>query len=167
MLRSVGAIYSRLKYRGEGYGGLIVEALIAKAQADQQAAILLFSDIGAEFYSQYGFHEIGTIEFSVPLQIGHLDKKKLGSVKYKVTPLAKANLEEMERHHRRWLSRRPFGVRRSLDYFRYNVRIEDYLNRHSRLPWPMLQVITVHAENNGPNYGAGSGHKTEMAYAIY
>ncbi|MBU6452149.1 MAG: GNAT family N-acetyltransferase [Cyanobacteria bacterium REEB67] len=150
----VGAIYSMQKYRGQGFGAKIVEAMIEKAQDDKQAAVLLFSDIGTAFYEQFGFYEMGTIEFSLPVEGAGIDAKKLSGAHYKVTPLIEADLELMERHHRRWLAQRPFGVCRSLDYFRYKVHKEDYLNRHSRLPWPKLHTIMV-------------GDGLDLAYVIY
>lgn len=151
----VGAIFSRKKYRGRGFGGKIVQSIIEKGRADGQAALLLFSDIGTEFYEQYGFREIGAVELQILLEEKQIDRQKLAGVEYKVTPLQEIDLELMERHHRRWLRRRPFGVSRSLDYFAYKARKEIYLNRYSRLPWPMLHVITLENQSG------------DLAYAIY
>ena len=151
----LGAIFSRHKFRGRGFGGKIVQSVVEKAKKDGQSGLLLFSDIGLSFYEQYGFREIGSVEVSFYVEAQHIDRKKLEGVDYDVFPLYTCDLELMERHHRRWLARRPFGVRRSLDYFRYKVKKEHYLNKHSRLPWPMLHVISM----RGPG--------TDMAYAIY
>ena len=152
----VGAIYSIDKFRGQGYGGKIVRAATQKAHQDKQTALLLFSDIGHAFYAQYGFYPAGSIEISVHVNKSALDTKKLKATRYKRMPLYRAPLEEMERYHRRWLARRPFGISRSLDYFKYKVRKEDFLNRHSNLPWPMLHVIMVEGKE-----------ASDMAYAIY
>jgi GNAT superfamily N-acetyltransferase len=151
----VGAIFSRKKFRGRGFGGKMVQAVIEKAKQDEQAALLLFSDIGVEFYEQYGFREIGSLELSIVVDEKKIDRNKLLGIDYVVTPLPEIDFDLLERHHRRWLRRRPFGVSRSLDYFAYKARKENFLNVHSGLPWPMLHVITV---TNG---------SSDLAYAIY
>ncbi|MBS2006421.1 MAG: GNAT family N-acetyltransferase [Cyanobacteria bacterium SZAS TMP-1] len=152
----VGAIFSRNKFRGRGFGGKIVQAVVEKARIENQAGLLLFSDIGLAFYEQYGFRDVGSVEVSVTVDADRIKRDTLAAVDYDVCPLYTSDLEMLERHHRRWLRRRPFGVRRSLDYFAYKVRKENYLHKYSRLPWPMLHVITV----------KGQSH-TDMAYAIY
>ncbi len=151
----VGAIFSRMKFRGRGFGGKIVQSAIEKAKEDGRAALLLFSDIGAAFYEQYGFREIGSVELAILVDKDKIDSGKLSGIDYDVTPLFQSDFDLLERHHRRWLRRRPFGVCRSLDYFAYKARKENFLNLYSRLPWPMLQVITV------------KGNKGDLAYAIY
>jgi len=151
----VGAIFSRNKFRGQGFGGKIVQAVIQKAKRDKQAGLLLFSDIGEAFYEQYGFNEIGSIEMTVVVDREQTDQDKLSGVDYHVIPFHLANFDLLDRHHRRWLRRRPFGVSRSLDYFAYKARKEDFLNRHSTLSWPMLQLIMVED---------GQGN---LSYAVY
>lgn len=150
----VTAIYSRQKFRGRGFGGKIVQAVIEKAHQEGHSALLLFSDIGLEFYEQYGFNEIGTLDLEIVIDQEHIDHGKLSGVAYEVVPLFQSDFDLLARHHRRWLRRRPFGISRSQDYFAYKARKENFLNLHSRLSWPMLQVIAIQAHN-------------EMAYAIY
>jgi predicted acetyltransferase len=151
----VGAIFSCKKFRGRGFGGKIVQSVIEKAKQDRQAALLLFSDIGAAFYEQYGFREIGSVELEIMVDHDKIDHEKLSRIHYQVVPLSRADFDLLELHHRRWLRRRPFGISRSLDYFAYKARKENFLNLHSQLPWPMLQVITV------------QGNCCDIAYAIY
>jgi GNAT superfamily N-acetyltransferase len=148
----VGAIFSLKKFRGRGFGGKMVQSVIEKGRQDGKAALLLFSDIGLAFYEQYGFREIGTVELSIFVDASHIDQRKLHGVKYDVTPLSEIDFNLLERHHRRWLRRRPFGVSRSLDYFAYKARKERFLHEHSRLPWPKLHVITVQNDSGDLGY---------------
>ncbi|CAN5500361.1 hypothetical protein BH11CYA1_BH11CYA1_33320 [soil metagenome] len=138
----VGALYSRRKFRGKGFGARFMEEFLDRAESIGAAGVLLFSDIGPEFYEQLGFQELSSLDFSIDLAVA---KWSLPSGAYcpefTCAALTHEDIELMHRYHQRWLARRPFAVRRSAKYWHYKIAKELFLHQNSTLAWPQLQLL--------------------------
>jgi len=140
----IGALFSRRKFRGQGLGGRFMEEFIERAEAIGAAGILLFSDIGSEFYEKYGFQELSSLDFSIDLALAQWRLPNGAKCPaFTIEAVSHAHTEILHRYHQRWLARRPFAVRRSEKYWHYKIAKELFLNQNSGLSWPCLQLLTV------------------------
>jgi GNAT superfamily N-acetyltransferase len=145
----LGAIYTKEAFRGKGYATELMQHMISLAESDNLDGIILFSDIGAEFYQSFGFLEFGSANFSIELPIskdveGFPNRKepRHRHVSY-FNHLGKHNIGFVERHYMRWLRTQPFGIVRTSDYWSYKVSEEEFLHHYSKLSWPQLWLISV------------------------
>ncbi|MDX1986816.1 MAG: GNAT family N-acetyltransferase [Candidatus Obscuribacter sp.] len=140
----LGAIYTPEAYRGRGYARVLLKLLEEEATAQGKDGLLLFSDIGSDFYSSCGFQEMSAATFTLELRpTGSVD-----ACDYQVVSLSDYPSGALQRHYSRWLARERLAVERSEDYFNYKIMKESYLHRHSKLSWPELLVLTA-PEMNG------------------
>ena len=56
----LGAVFTQPAYRGRGAARELIERLLARATADGAEIALLFSEIGADYYTRLGFESIPT-----------------------------------------------------------------------------------------------------------
>ena len=158
----VGAVHTLDRYRGQGYARYLLEDVLALSEVEKADGVILFSDIGPELYEEFGFVEIGSAEFSVHLDFqqhnliqsaspAHLTMSS-EDPRFKTLPLKEADLSWLSRHHRRWLRNQPFGVVRDLGYWHYKIVREDFLNLHSSLQWPQLQLTMLDAPQEPHGY---------------
>lgn len=136
----IGAMYTPLARRERGYGQTLLRAVIDKARRENADGILLFSDIGEEFYEQVGFELIGGASFSLDLPRFASESMEPGP---KSKLLEKSDIGFIERHYTRWLASRPFAVERSENYWLYKIAKEKYLQENSRLSWPGLILLEL------------------------
>jgi hypothetical protein len=61
-------------------------------------------------------------------------------------------ITEMSRHYARWLSRQPFGIERSEEYFAYRLGRERFIARRSKLGWPELIITMAYGSANDCGY---------------
>lgn len=61
----IGAVFTQPAHRGRGQGRAIVERLLERSAADGFEQALLFSEIGAAYYSALGFDEIPTFDLTL------------------------------------------------------------------------------------------------------
>ncbi len=59
-LLGLGAVFTQPRHRGHGYARQVIERLLARAVADGFDLVLLFSEIGADYYSRLGFRPVPT-----------------------------------------------------------------------------------------------------------
>ena len=58
----IGRMAVQRKQRGQGIGGMLLDAAIAEARRQARAQIFLHAQCHAEsFYAQFGFHRVGSI----------------------------------------------------------------------------------------------------------
>lgn len=144
----VGALFSRRKYRGQGFGSEFMEQFIARALDIEAKGIVLFSDIGADFYERFGFQELSSVDFSINTSEAGWQSGAEPLLDYEIEPLAFEHADYLARYHRRWLSKRPFGIERDDDYWHYKIAKENFLHEHSRLSWPRLQLLKISEKGN-------------------
>jgi GNAT superfamily N-acetyltransferase len=168
-VRGLGAIYTREEFRGQNFARSMVEDVIEFCALEDIDAIVLFSDIGADFYQSFGFVELGSANFSVSLK----PKLSFPSASFKTpeeatsTPsaLAKPKVERaktqalshndvpwLAMHYRRWLRYQPFGVYRCDHYWHYKISRENFLHANSKLSWPALEITKLELDSNIGGY---------------
>lgn len=136
----IGAVYTKVQERGQGLASDLLEELVEQALKQSIDGLLLFSDIGADFYSSHGFYPCGTASFDLNMP-GNLSVKN--SPDYQTTLLRDSDIQFLQCHYQQWLARQPFGVNRDSFYWQYKINKEAYLADHSRLSWPALLCLTV------------------------
>ncbi len=136
----IGAVYTRAQNRHQGLASDMLEELVEQALAEDIDGLLLFSDIGADFYNSHGFYPLGAASFTLHLP-GNLEVHQQPI--YQVELLKDSDIDFLQRHYQQWLSRQPFGVIRDQFYWHYKINKEAYLSSHSRLSWPALICLTV------------------------
>lgn len=136
----IGAVYTRAQNRHQGLASDLIEELVERALVQDIDGLLLFSDIGADFYNSHGFYPSGAASFTLHLPSDlevHLEPS------YQVELLKNSDIDFLERHYQQWLARRPFGVIRDQFYWHYKINKEAYLASNSRLSWPSLICLIV------------------------
>lgn len=134
----LGAIYTPEVHRGRGYARRLLELLQEEARAQGKDGLLLFSDIGSDFYGSCGFLEMSAATFT--LEINGSFQVEAGA--YQVVSLSDFPAGTLARHYSRWLARERLAVERDETYFSYKIMKEGYLHSHSQLSWPGLLVMT-------------------------
>lgn len=143
----IGAIFTRPAFRGRGFGGALLEEVIGRAEAEGRDGLILFSDID-NYYEHHGFHALSSIDFYFSVNAPSA-ASTVESPKYKVESLGFAHIDTLERYHRRWQARRPFGLVRTASMWHYKIAKENFLHQNSRASWPGLNVLFV---ENTPGY---------------
>ncbi len=165
----IGAVYTQLSCRNMGHASELMEAAIELARSENFQGLLLFSDIECEFYSRFGFEEIGAADLLIhlpflkgkPVFPPHIkvendafmsieiEGKQFDLHNEKFLP---DHLDYTTRHYRQWLRRQPYGIDRDRQYFSYKLMREMFLHNHSRLAWPALSIMTVKTKDNFVGY---------------
>lgn len=136
----IGAMYTPQTRRQKGYGQALLLEVIKKAEEENVDGLLLFSDIGEEFYEQVGFELIGGASFTLQLpRFGGEDLEACPPLK----ALEESDVPFVERHYKRWLHKRPYAVERAENYWRYKISKEKYLQANSKLSWPGLSLLKL------------------------
>ncbi len=136
----LGAVYTRVQNRHQGLASDLIEELVEQALVQDIDGLLLYSDIGADFYNSHGFYPCSAASFTLYLP-GDLAVHQ--SPSYETSPLKDSDIDFLQRHYQQWLARQPFGVLRDQYYWRYKINKEAYLSSHSRLSWPTLLCLKV------------------------
>jgi GNAT superfamily N-acetyltransferase len=136
----IGAMYSLRAHRGQGYAAALLDELIVQAENASADGLILFSDIGAVFYEQFGFQELSSVDFSLTLSGNEsIERPPL----YKSEALSFEHIDTLERYRWRWQARRPFGLVRESSCWHYKIAKEKFLHSFSSSSWPGLQLITL------------------------
>lgn len=155
----IGAVWVSEANRGKSYGLKLLKELAEQSKQEEFDALILNSDIDPAYYERLGYHLFDASSFSIKVNqswlrasIKELDANSDRTLdeSFNIRSPSSADIAEMCRHHRRWLSRQQFGMSRSEDYWNFKVGRERYLFKHSRLNWPKMDIIT-------DNYGKYRG----------
>ncbi len=171
---AVGAVFTQKEFRGQGLATKLLLEIIDRGQQNAVDCFLLFSDIDPTFYENLGFISLGSAEFAIDLPASN-EHKGLSEIKSAtktfpstieeysnsklINPQNNQNpdkdlLNKISRHYMRWLSRQPFGIGRSENYFKYKLGRECFINSHSKIGWPEITITVV------------AGNANEFAYAF-
>lgn len=163
----IGSVYARLAFRGTGAATAMLEALVESARKKQYDGLLLYTEIGPEFYERFGFEELGAADFCIfkahNSQSEHQDQRAKEqpsdqeetsniAATIKPVPLQYDHIAWLVRHHARWLRGEPYGCVRSEQYWHYKLTKEKFLQKHSHLCWPMLQLIALPGDDHDGGY---------------
>jgi len=147
----IGAVFTQPEARGTGCASQLLDDVIDMAAEDGYDAVLLYSEIGTEFYAQFGFEELGSSDIALlSRSADSVSKTAASSAPPPVVPrpLRESDLPALSRHHMRWLRYQPYGIARPLDYWRYKLSKEWFIRSHSTLAWPTIEV-TFPLKGNG------------------
>jgi GNAT superfamily N-acetyltransferase len=159
-LYGIGAVYTLAAERGKGFAKKMLAEVIDLAYTDGKAGVYLFSDVGASFYEDLGFEPFYPGDFLIDLepfsskaaQIALPENIQISrSVQtidanlslHRATPasgLSEELIEDIVRHHSRWLPRQPFGLIQDRQYLSFKFGKEEFLSRHSSLHWPLKTI---------------------------
>jgi predicted GNAT family N-acyltransferase len=147
----VGAIFTPSAFRGQGHAGQMLEEVIELAESEGHAGLVLYSEIGTDFYEQYDFLDLGETNFVCDLSNAnralqnYLDKaKKRSPAELKLAPLISRNEETLaflHSHYRRWLGHHSLRFLRSPESWSFKIMKERFLYHHCQLPWPQIKVL--------------------------
>jgi GNAT superfamily N-acetyltransferase len=161
-LAGLGAIYTQLDSRGVGFASELINEVLDFCEEQNFDGVVLYSEIGTDFYADFGFEEFGSVDFhiasslSVPASglalvgtAGSVSKEGLDSrigeiaKSLNASPLTLGDIQFLQTHYSRWLRSQPFGVQRSDDYWHYKLLKENFLHENSRTGWNALSLLQV------------------------
>lgn len=143
----IGALYCLKAFRNQGYARGLLGEVLANATA-QGSGVILFSDIGSDFYGSLGFQDMSSLNFVVQLGKDFSGGDcAIERADYQVSALTQCNLDYLEQHYATWLRRRPFGFLRDQYYWQYKITKENFLHLNSKLAWPKLYCLTDKKES--------------------
>jgi GNAT superfamily N-acetyltransferase len=157
----VGAVFTQPDCRGMGYAQKMINELIDRSRSDGADGMLLFTDIGPQFYERFGFRPLGCNEFFVHLPgVDSLKSEpgafpevdSLQALEPRVCPVELAHVALLDRHYRRWLRGRPFGVARCEQYWSFKLGREIFLHANSEWSWPRMELVMVDDESTASGY---------------
>jgi GNAT superfamily N-acetyltransferase len=145
-LAGLGAIYTQQECQGRGYGTKLIKSVIKNSRNQGYDGLLLYSEIGAEFYENLGFQLLSYNNFMCPVP------ESYAQTRVETQPLSISHIDWMDCHYRRWLRRRTFGINRSPQYFAYKIKREAYMHSCSKLNWPQLEILQTDLAETGQGY---------------
>jgi GNAT superfamily N-acetyltransferase len=149
-LLGIGAIYTMERFRGKGYASGLINGIIDLAHEESFDGMILYSDIGPDYYHQFGFEEFNSTDFYIYLP--HVRNPNLEAYRDLEIPhhfLIPGDIPQMLRHYKRWQRWQPFAVDRTEEYLSYKLARESYLHCHSTLSWPALEVSFIEDRGEG------------------
>jgi GNAT superfamily N-acetyltransferase len=169
-LLGLSAIFTLKAERNKGYAHKLIEKVIALAEKESHHGLVLYSEIADEFYEDFGFEPMGSIEFEIEMTAPN-GKTKSPNREETLSPAFQIINKEaqsrfrgyttkecepsdaawMERQYMRWVRREAFGLERTSAYLDFKIRKENFLRQHSQLQWPLLEIHKI----DGPD---GSGY---------
>lgn len=149
----IGAVFTPERHRGNSYATRMLELVIDRCRKNNFDALLLYSDIGTEFYEKLGFELLGDSDFRFALEPNSIPADRVArSLDLTVRLLAQSDLENVIRMYDRELCRSAYGVKRDLAYLQFKTLREAYVFAHSKLSWPKLEIMAVDLERDGGGY---------------
>jgi predicted N-acetyltransferase YhbS len=148
----VGAVYTQSDASGSGNGSRLMREVTDLAQREQFDALLLYSDIGHDFYERFGYIAMPHDDFHMDLRQSSNSKSMYAwavSHKTQARPILPSDADFIERHHIRWLRSQPFGVKRTTGYIQYRLWREIFLHENSRWSWPRLELLRLANDDDG------------------
>jgi predicted N-acetyltransferase YhbS len=155
----IGAVFTQTAFRGQGHARRMLRGIIDRCRRQGYAGLLLFSDIGAQYYQELGFVDLGCNEFFVYMPDAENGELGFGQVpevaallklEPRVTPVELSHIPILARHYNRWLRHQSFGFARSEHYWSFKLRRELFLHTHSRWSWPRMELVEL--AEPGPGY---------------
>jgi predicted acetyltransferase len=144
----VGAVYTMKDLRGQGYASDLITEVIDLAEDEGYNCVTLYSEIGVDFYEQFGFRELGSAEFSIEIHNQDYREDDLDKTVF----AGPSDALWLEEHYSRWLRTQPYGVIRSQAYWGYKLDSERFLESNSSLSWPELELIAVRGDTKDCGY---------------
>jgi GNAT superfamily N-acetyltransferase len=122
----VGAVFTPEAHRGRGYAGAMLNALADKARERGDRVILLFSDIGSDYYTRLGYSVL-----PAEVATGKLKSQKPSDLKgWELKPMRRESLPLVKPCHDAWCDRRFFAVLRDLEQWEFLLaRAESFFLR--------------------------------------
>lgn len=158
-LAGLGAVYTQLNSRGSGFASELINEVLDFCEEENYDGVVLYSEIGTDFYADFGFEECGSVDFQIegPLLRSPIDLPKSGrQVEHNsvpgARPLGLKDIPFLQRHYKRWLRSQPFGLIRSEDYWSYKLKKEEFLHRHSRSGWGALHLLKADTDDLSSAY---------------
>ncbi|HEY9792064.1 MAG TPA: GNAT family N-acetyltransferase [Candidatus Obscuribacterales bacterium] len=148
----VGAVYTMQQHRGRGHGSELMDSIRQLAEAEGFDALMLFSDIDPSFYEHLGYEQLSHHDFYLWTNQPEIEKYIMSDQSFvedlhEHTPELcfpdPADVDGMVRHHMRYLSGLPFGIRRSEAYWQYKLLREQFLQQHPDTNRPYLEMMAI------------------------
>lgn len=149
----IGAVFTPERHRGHGYAGKLLNLITRICTREGYDALLLYSDIGLDFYERLGYEPLGSYDFYLwmpgceaegaqPIsQLPNFDCVK--NDRYDVISADLSLVPHMVRMHRRWRDGLPFAIDRTEDYWRYKLARERYVAERSSRKFAPIELLTV------------------------
>ncbi len=149
----LGAVFTPERYRGSGYAASALEQLSEHCRGNGYDGLLLHSDIDVSYYERLGYVEMGSCDFQLPLpDVSGAGVKPLASSLLPVRPVTLLDVPAMVRHYQRWLSRCPYGIDRSEDYWHYKLGKELTMEAQSTKMRPTIEILETDFATAGGGY---------------
>jgi len=163
-LAGIGAVYTQDEVQGLGYGTRFIENVIKLSKKQNYDGLLLYSEIGTEFYERCGFQQLANHDFSISLPAAGA---RASSPAFAISSLTLDHIPFIQQQYSRWLRRQAYGFNRSADYLAYKLTREAFMHQYSSLDWPQLQIITVDSpEARGYAIFESASHTLRMLETI-
>jgi predicted N-acetyltransferase YhbS len=121
----VGALFTPMAERGRGYASELLQAVFSKAREEGDRLVLLFSDIGPDYYVSRGFVTLPAEE-----DWGTLPRNPGAPRGWSLRPMVPADQERVHRAHDAFCRRRPLAVMRDPDHWHYlELRSQRFFER--------------------------------------
>ncbi len=75
LIAGLGAVFTPPEHRGRGYARALIERMLARAARSGASLALLFSEIGAEFYTRLGFVVIPRVTSSLAIDLSRVARR--------------------------------------------------------------------------------------------
>lgn len=136
-IAGLGAIYTLREKRGMGLGKTMVGLALERARAEGMAAVLLYSDIGSDFYRSFGFFDLECRSFAIETNFTDGTDNYRG---YRLEPAFAADGERLRRYYQRWQSRQPLAISRSDSYWRFMLDRDAFIKKHNP-DWAHVEAV--------------------------
>jgi predicted acetyltransferase len=160
-IAGIGGVYTMEKHRGRGYGSELLEALERLTRDENFDGMLLFSDIDPSFYEQSDYELLSDHEFHIWTNDPDVERQIMSDRSF-VEDLHEHEPEQglvettdvplMVAHHRRYLSTIPFGIKRTDDYWQYQIVREQFIQTHSTDNRPVLEFLSIDLDSPRGGY---------------
>jgi GNAT superfamily N-acetyltransferase len=114
----IGAVFTPQSRRCCGHASALIRAVLDEARSRGDIAALLFSDVGARFYSGLGFRELPAEEAWGEILRASGPRR---TSEWRLRPMGEANLGDVMRSQEAACGTRPLAILRDRDYWGYLV----------------------------------------------
>ncbi len=163
-LAGLGAVYTQLNSRGSGYATELINEVLDFCETKNFDGVILYSEIGTDFYADFGFEEFGSVDFHIAradfgfasaiVSTDVIESQRIleNSKNLGASFLDLNDIPYLQTHYQRWLRSQPFGVKRNEDYWRYKLAKENFLHENSGTGWNALSLLRVYDDKAGGGY---------------
>jgi GNAT superfamily N-acetyltransferase len=74
-ITGLGAVFTPPEHRGHGYARALIERMLSRAAGDGASLALLFSEIGAEFYTRLGFVVVPRVTSTLAIDLSRVSRR--------------------------------------------------------------------------------------------